>query len=159
MEQYSKMRREGVDASAFLQVHYSCMQLSDHYPSFPEKTLLVLTNNELARLFILLERDVAELSVIATPEYAPAATPASPGDLDRVKLHRREELYTALAKEMRRQVEHEDIVDIILCAPEANKNDITAALTPDILKRIKTVVPKNLASMELVQVLRILFES
>lgn len=135
------------------------MQISDHYPSFPKKTLLVLTNNELARLYTLIERDIDELSVIETPDIEPAATPASPADLDAAKHHRRVELYNALAIALRHEVEHNDVVDIILCAPEANKNDLTAALAPDILKRIKTVVPKNLASMELVQVVRILFES
>lgn len=135
------------------------MQISGHYPAFPKKTLLALTNNEFAKLYTLHERDISELVVIDTPDNAPAATPASPADLDAAKLHRRQELYTSLSAELLRLLQSDGIADIILCAPEANKNDLLAVLHPDVEKRVKTVVPKNLASMELAQVVRILFES
>lgn len=135
------------------------MILSDHYGAFPEKTLLVLTNNELAKLFTLVDREIEPLSIIATDEPAPDTDVASSGDLDHAKQVRRNELYRLLSLELKRVVAEEAIIDIILCVPEANKNELLATLSPDLEKRIKTLVPKNLASMELTQVIRILFEA
>jgi protein required for attachment to host cells len=140
------------------------MQISDHYPSFPQKTLLVLTNNELARLYVLEEREITELAVVETPELEPVERLTSnrsvgQPDLDAAKQHRREELYAMLSKDLLARLDSEHIVDIILCAPEANKNELVEALHPDVIKRIKEVVPKNLAAMELNQIVRILFES
>ncbi|MBI1908430.1 hypothetical protein HYS28_03370 [Candidatus Uhrbacteria bacterium] len=135
------------------------MQISGHYPAFSKKTLLVLTNNELAKCYTLVDREIDEAGVITTPDNAPAATPASPADLDAAKQHRRQELYTALSDDLLSRIDRDGVQDVILCAPEANKNDLTAAMDARVMKRVKTVVPKNLASMELGQVVRILFES
>ncbi len=135
------------------------MMLSDHYGAFPEKTLLVLTNNELAKFFTLIDREIEPLSVVETDEPVPDTDIASSGDLDHAKQVRRNELYRLLNLELKRVIADEAIVDIILCVPEANKNELLATFTPDLEKRIKTLVPKNLASMELSQVIRILFEA
>lgn len=135
------------------------MQISGHYPAFPKKTLLVLTNNELAKIFVLEEREITPVAVIETADIEPAGPLPTPADLDAAKLHRRHELYHALSLDLLTRVDTEGVVDIILCAPEANKNDLLAALHANVAKRVKSVVPKNLASMDLVQVVRILFES
>lgn len=140
------------------------MHLSEHYPAFPKKTLLVLTNNELAKLYACHERDVEELAVISTPEIEPVERVSSPNlagipDLDAAKQHRRQELYTELSEQLHSLMLKQDYREIILCVPEANKNELVAVLNADVAKRIKSLVPKNLASMELGQVLRILFEA
>lgn len=136
------------------------MYLSEHYPAFVKPTLLVLTNNELARLFTCRERDVDELDVITTPETASEEpTPSAPASIDAAKQHRRVELYAALSERLQTLLAQKAFHDIVLCVPEANKNELVNALHPDIAKRIASLVPKNLASMELTQVLRILFEA
>ncbi len=135
------------------------MMLSDHYGAFPEKTLLVLTNNELAKFFTLVDREIEPLSIVETDEPVADTDLASSGDLDHAKQIRRNELYRLLSLELKRVVADEAIVDIILCVPEANKNELLATFSPELEKRIKTLVPKNLASMELTQVIRILFEA
>ena len=133
--------------------------IPSHYGTFPAKTLLVLTNNELAKLFTLVDREIEPLSVVVTDEPVPDTDLPSSGDLDHAKQVRRAELYRLLNDELKRVIASEQIVDLILCVPEANKNDLEAALSQDILKHLKTLVPKNLASMELTQVTRILFEA
>ncbi|HCC83459.1 TPA: hypothetical protein DEP96_01260 [Candidatus Uhrbacteria bacterium] len=135
------------------------MMLSEHYGTFPSKTLLVLTNNELAKFFTLLDHEIEPLSVLETAEPAPDTDVVSSGDLDHAKQVRRNELYRLLNLELKRIVAAETIIDIILCVPEANKNELFTALTPNLADSIKTIVPKNLASMELAQVVRILFET
>lgn len=135
------------------------MQISEHYPAFPQKTLLVLTNNELARLYILHDREITDCDVIETPEPKPLDRLSTPSDLDAAKQHRRDMLYGKLSKELLALIATHEIEDVLLCAPEANKNDLIAMLHPDINRRVTSVIAKNLASMELPQVVRILFES
>lgn len=140
------------------------MHVSEHYPAFSKKTLLVLTNNELAKIFSCLDREIDGGMLITTPELEPLeriTSPAQPGtpNLDAAKQHRREELYAELSEELQQRLKADGIEEIMLCTPEANKNEVLAAMHPDVVKRIKTVVPKNLASMDIVHVLRILFES
>jgi hypothetical protein len=135
------------------------MMLSDHYGTFTNKTLLVLTNNELAKLFTLVNHEIEPLSIVETSEPAPDTDVASSSDLDHAKQVRRNELYRLLNLELKRIIPQESIIDVILCVPEANKNELLASFTPDLEKHLKTLIPKNLASMELSQVVRILFET
>lgn len=135
------------------------MQISDHYPAFLKKTLLVITNNELARLYILHDREITPGDDITTPEPKPREHHRTPSDLDAAKQHRRDALYTSLSSNLLTFIAAHQIEDVLLCVPEANKSDLVATLHPDVAARVISVVPKNLASMELPQIVRILFES
>ncbi len=139
------------------------MQITEHYPAFANKTLLVLTNNELAKLYAGDGREIDALEIIDT--NAGKSLPQDGRkdgiamvDTDAEKRQRLVELY-GLLNDRLLDLLKKDFVDIILCVPEANKNELVAALHTDVEKRVKSVIPKNLASMELVQVMRILFET
>lgn len=140
------------------------MHISEHYPALVKSTLLVLTNNELAKLYSGHERELTELEVLTAKEGEPVerltgTNLPSAGDADASKLRRRDEFYSALSARLQELLKKDDYREIILCVPEANKNDLSQALHPDVKKRVKSLVPKNLASMELAQVVRILFEA
>ncbi len=142
---------------------FLCMQFSEHYPPFAEKTLIALTNNERARLLSAQGREVEEIDVIETPDTATdgktkGANVSIEQDYDAMKAHRLVHLYGALSKRMRMMLDHEGFVRAVICVPEANKNAFTEAMHPDVLKRIDDVVPKNLCSMDLANVVRILIE-
>lgn len=139
------------------------MYISEHYPAFVKRTMLVLTNNELAKLYAGDGREVTEYDVITTPDLEPVKRATSAHgvglpDLDEAKRHRLLELYRLLNSRLQ-QVLSDGFGEIILCAPEANKNELVAALHPDVAKKVKSVIPKNLASMDLANVIRILFET
>lgn len=139
------------------------MQISEHYPAFTKQTLLVLTNNELAKLYAGEGREIHELETITTNEPKASLRDSRKDgigmvDPDAAKHQRLVELYGLLNTRLR-ELTCEGSIDIILCAPEANKNELVSALHPDVEKRVKSVVPKNLASMELSHVIRILFET
>lgn len=139
------------------------MQISEHYPAFSKRTLLVLTNNEIAKLYAGEGREVEEYEVIDTAE--PKLSPQDGRkdgiamvDADAVKHQRLVTLYGLLNARLL-ELLGKNFDEAILCAPEANKNELVSALHPDVEKRLKSVVPKNLASMELAHVIRILFET
>lgn len=136
------------------------MQISEHYPAFSKQTLLVLTNNELAKLYAGEGREINEYETINTPESSQESRKDGIAmvDSDAVKHQRLVELYNRLNTRLL-ELLSKGFDDIILCAPEANKNELVAALHPDVERRVKSVVPKNLASMELSHVIRILFET
>lgn len=138
------------------------MQISEHYVNYPKRTLIVLTNNELAKLLLVNDREVDEIALLKVdteiPEERSSGTANSaPPDIDEIKRHSRMELYKQLSDKLMKS--RKDVEEIILCAPEANKNELLDAMHTDIQQLVKEVVPKNLASLPLDQVVRILQES
>lgn len=140
------------------------MQISDHYRPFEKKVVIAVTNNERARLLCAEGREVDEIEVIDTPDIAAIERTMSKhdggeADFDAMKLHRLKELYTALGDRLRVMLDHEGYAEAIVCVPEVNKNTFAEHLPGDVLKKISAVVPKNLASMDIQHIVRILLES
>ena len=139
------------------------MQISQHYLPYSKKTVLVITNNELAKLFSLFDREILEITVLEMPEdeieIKPSGTPnAGPIDFDALKRHKRLELYKKINKNLQKYLK-KDFEQIVLCAPEANKNELAEAMHSDVTANVVEVVPKNLASLPLDAVIRILQET
>lgn len=139
------------------------MIISEHYLGYPKKTLIVVSNNELAKIYSASEREVEELRVIEMetekPEVRASGVPNSaPPDLDEIKDHIRGELYSDLSDELQSYLK-KGYEEIILCAPEALKNEIVEAMHTDVMEAVTETVPKNLASLPLDQTIRILQET
>lgn len=139
------------------------MQISDHYRPFVEKTLIVVTNNERARLLSAIDREVEEIEIIETPgmemrERITGQYASTQPDFDAMKQHRLIELYKQLAERMQTLLHDGEFKTAIVCVPEVNKNIFTEQLTDELQKKISEVVPKNLASMEIGHIIRILLE-
>ena len=139
------------------------MQISEHYSDYPEKTLIVVSNNEMAKILSAHEREVDEIDVLEVPTEQPqdraSGTPNSaPPDIDTLKAHARQELYKELSKKLLKLLK-DDYKHIILCSPEANKNEIVEGMHADVMSSVDAVVPKNLASLPLDQIIRILQET
>ncbi len=139
------------------------MIISQHYLGYPKKTLIVVTNNELAKIYSAHEREVEEFDVLEVkpekPEERASGTPNSaPPDVDELKRNSRMELYSDLSKRLQKLLK-KDYEQIILCAPEASKNELAEAMHTDVAELISEVVPKNLASLPLDQIIRILQET
>jgi len=138
------------------------MKISEHYLGYPKKTLIVVTNNELAKIFGAEEKEVEEIAVLKAVEVEPeerrsGGSNSAPQDIDEIKRHGRYELYKRLSKKLT-QLTKSEYEEIVLCAPEAFKNDIMESMHTDIQNIVNEVVPKNLASLELDQIIRILQE-
>lgn len=139
------------------------MQISDHYRAFEKKTVIAVTNNEKARLLSAEGREIDEVEVIETPDNAPVERAMSKhgqgeADFDAMKLHRLKELYSALADRLRQMLDHEGYAAAIVCVPEVNKNTFSDHLPGDMQTKISEVIPKNLASMDIPHIVRILLE-
>ena len=139
------------------------MHISEHYADYPEKTIIVVSNNEVAKLLSAQGRELDELLVLEVntehPEARASGVPNSaPPDVDAMKAHARKELYAELSETLLGLLK-KGYEKIILCSPEANKNEIVEAMHTDVANHVLDVVPKNLASLPLDQVLRILQET
>jgi hypothetical protein len=139
------------------------MRISDHYRPFEKKVVIAVTNNERARLLCAEGREVDEIEVIDTPDIAAVERTMSKhgsgeADFDAMKLHRLKELYAALGDRLRMMLDHEGYMEAIVCVPEVNKNAFAEHLPGDMTKKISEVVPKNLASMDIPHIVRILLE-
>ncbi len=134
------------------------MKISEQYPAYEKKTLIIVTNNEVARLFLAVDREIEEiLNVFATDsgkkqkniELENEKTEEDQKN-DRKKLHKH--ILKALKK-------HEAAYEsLTLCAPEALKNELFEALPEKYKQLSNEVVPKNLASLPIDQIVRILQE-
>lgn len=135
------------------------MHISDHYSPFEQKTLIVVTNNERARLLKAFDREVDEFEVIDTPDTAETDRVSEiVTDFDEMKLHRLKELYSALSARLLDLVDHDGYETIIACVPEVNKTHFSDHMHTDVLKNVSQTIPKNLCSMDLNNIVRILIE-
>jgi hypothetical protein len=135
------------------------MRISDHYSPFKEKTLIIVTNNERARLLKAEDRDVEEIETIETADFGISDRVSEIDvDFDQMKINRLKELYHAVSKKVLTMVEHDGYKGIIACVPEVNKQHFTNDMHTDVQKHIKDLVPKNLCSMDLNNIVRILVE-
>lgn len=138
------------------------MKISDHYLGYSEKTLIVVTNNEVAKILGADDREVEEMDVLEVSTEKPSSRSSGtansgPPDVDEMKRHSRLELYKELSDRLLDLLKG-GYKKIVLCAPEAHKNEIIESMHPDVVKAVEEVVPKNLASLALDQVIRILQE-
>ncbi len=139
------------------------MRISDHYTAFAKKTVIALTNNERCRLLIAHNRDIEEIDGIEAPEFEKAeritaAHASTKKDIDDMKDNRLTLLYNAISEKIRAMIEHDGIEEVLICVPEINKNILSDALHADVKKALLDTVPKNLASMDLNNIVRILME-
>ena len=139
------------------------MEISTHYLPYLKKTLIVLTNNESAKILLAFERELVELETLTMKaEHAGkrATDPslAFPPDSDEAKAHVRKELFAKLSRKLLKMLKVE-AQELILCAPEVNKNELVAAMHADVSAVMVELVPKNLASLPLDHVIRILQET
>jgi len=135
------------------------MHISDHYSPFEKKTLIVVTNNERGRLFKAEGREVEEIETVDSPETAETdRVEEMYTNLDKIKAHRMKELYHALSKRLLEMVDHEGYKTIIACVPEVNKSHFASDMHTDVLKHISETIPKNLANMDIANIVRILVE-
>lgn len=138
------------------------MEISQHYSAYPKPTLIVITNNELARICKVNDRTIEEIERLEVPLEKPdhravGGPNSAPPDIDAMKEHNQMELYKALSELLLKQIQT-DVAEILFCAPEIHKNTLMNAMHSDVQKAVKEIVPKNLASLPLDQIVRILNE-
>lgn len=126
------------------------MEFSEHYTPFAEKTLIVLTNNDQARLLSGLNRDVEEIDTltISVPDR---------DDFDAYKAAQLAALGKSLTKRMQTAFSKEGFATGILCIPEVNREQLLSHMNKDAVEKCE-LVSKNLCAMELSVVVRILLE-
>ncbi|MFH1611032.1 MAG: hypothetical protein ABIA83_00305 [Patescibacteria group bacterium] len=138
------------------------MQISHHYSPYEKKTYVAVTNNEIAKLFVIVDHDMEPLHEIHAKEIDHEGVPSGtandgPKDFDEEKRLTRVLMYKELSAYLLKLMKKEP-VDLIICAPEAYKNEIFEHMHTDVQKSAKEIVPKNLASLPLDQIIRILQE-
>lgn len=131
------------------------MHISDHYRGFCEKTFIVVTNNERARFFCADDHSFEEIDVITLP---PEDVSGEVMKDDRAKIERLKTLYIQTSDRIAHALEHEGYLCVLVCVPEVNKLIFQESLPNPVAKKISKIIPKNLASMDIPQIVRILIE-
>ena len=118
------------------------MRISDYYQPFEKKIIIAVTNNASARLLSAFDRDIEEIEIINADESEEQLI----------------ELYNSLHTRLRHLIANDGFTEAIVCIPEVNKTLFTELLPADMKKQISDIVPKNLASMDIPHIVRILLE-
>lgn len=125
------------------------MEFSTQYRGYDDPTMIILTNNHEARFLRAYGHTVEEIDQIIVDEKEGAT------DEERQKAR------TALYKKLGKRIEGaaKEMEYLILCAPEALREDIEEALSDAMKAAIGDIIPKNLAKLQPDQVIRILQEN
>ena len=125
------------------------MEISEHYAPFEKKTLIVVTNNDMARLFHVEGRTMDPLSALGRNPSEELMEPFT--------IEERQALYKKLNKRLQKHLAA-GYEDIVLCAPEVRREQLVDELHPTVLVAVGEVIPKNLAALDEAQIMRILQE-
>lgn len=121
------------------------MKISGHYAGFPEKTLVVITNHERARIFLAHGHDFLEQKAFTAPQDISDAEEFS-------------SFFQSLHAHMEKLLHTHAAHSFLVCVPEVHRPLFHENLPPTIAKKIQRVIPKNLSAMEEGPIIRILFE-
>lgn len=138
----------------FLGYAGSDMVISQQYPPITDRTLIVVLDNHKARFISAHEREVDEHDALSL--YSEDIAPSD----DELQLLFIKTLQRTLAT-----VKKDHFIKVVLCFPEINRPLLLKTCETHyqdfsllVEKKIVRLVPKNLASMPLPQILRILLE-
>jgi protein required for attachment to host cells len=134
------------------------MQLSAKFKAFDKPTMIVVTDNVRAKLFLAKDRDVELVHMISKKaestdgEHNLSVNAAGPHG-NRPDPHNREwsreQLYEALSPELMLRMAKGEFERLAFCAPEEDMNDLKESMHIDLLKRVDAYVEKNLCNDEL----------
>lgn len=139
------------------------MQIPEQFHAFNKPTLIVVTDNTRARIILADGRQINEIKTFSTE-----LEKMSDRDRTAIKLSSgmmvsgeqnehnqdwtREQLYAELSKYLMEQLKKEEFEVLILTAPEENENELKESLHINLLKRLKTFIPKLLTNEELLDI-------
>ncbi len=139
------------------------MQIPEPLRAFHEPTLIVVTDNTQAKLFLAKERSVEPVGIFSTELEKMT-------DRDRVGIKlssgamvsgeqnehnqdwTREQLYGELSKDLMHRLQKGEFETLILAAPRENENEIKESLHINLLKRLKVFIPKLLTNEKLLDI-------
>lgn len=132
------------------------------FHSFVKPTLIAVTDSLHAKFFLAFDRSVnesggvdmrGELAQTAKDRSSIRLSGGHGQSMTRSNDDQHEEwashvtadhFYTALNKELMHRLQNQEFEALAVCVPEELKNELRDALHIDLLKRLETVVPKNL---------------
>lgn len=130
--------------------------ISEHYLPYVEGTLIIVVSGSCARVFSAGGRSIEEIEGIEEVKADPAREKqlyAESREDEQEQNHR-----GILYKKLSHYLADKKPNALILCAPEAYQNEVKEALTKEQQERITQFVPKNLASLPIDAIVRILQE-
>jgi protein required for attachment to host cells len=139
------------------------MQLPQDFRAFDVPTLIAVTDNVQAKLFLVAGREADPVSVISTKREHEAqervAVKTGAGDMrsgenhEHLKMQEREELYDELNAELTRRLERGEFEALAVCVPEEHMNELKESLRVDLLKVADVWVPKLLTNDDLLDII------
>ena len=138
------------------------MQIPESLRAFREPTLIVVTDNTQAKLFLAKDRQVELIKTLSTKleksDQDRVAVKLSSGMMVSGEQHEdnqdwtREHLYSELSKDLMRRLQNKEFEALILASPQENENELKESLHINLLKVLKMFIPKLLTNEELLDI-------
>ncbi len=130
---------------------------------FPSATLIIVTNNEQAKMYRAADREIELIRHISTKadklEKDRNAVKRGDGSMgsaeqeDDRKEWSREHLYESLNKDLMRRWQNKEFETLVFTVPHEHLEELKESLHIDLLKRTQVFVPKNLMGEELIDLI------
>lgn len=132
------------------------IQISEHYLPYAPNTYIVVVSADRARVLRASERTVEEVETLEAEHVHHDRENAvyEDGHAEGQEEHKRHALYKLLSERLV-QLKPDSIV---LCTPEAHQKEIQEQLPKELLDKVSHLIPKNLASLPIDSIVRILQE-
>lgn len=138
------------------------MQLSENYRAFEKVTMIVVINSQKARFIKAEGRDLNEVNELERGERKNEGRPglgpnAGPLDEDAQEKEDVKRFFKEVGEYLQSKLSA-DIEELIIAVPDFHMNLVENCLHPDTKAKVKEMVNKNLASLEVSAIAKIILE-
>ena len=138
------------------------MQLSENYRAFEKMTMIVVINSQRARFIKAEGRDLNEVNELERGERENEGRPglgpnAGPLDEDAQEKEDVKRFFKEVAEYLQKKLPA-DVENLIIAVPDFHMNLLEENLHPDTKAKILEMVNKNLASLEVSAIAKIILE-
>lgn len=132
------------------------MQISDHYLPYAPNTYIVVASADRARVLVASDRSVEETKMFEAKKHEHDREHGhfEDGSQDSADEQSRRALYQELGKYLVSM----NPDSIVLCIPEAHSQQVQEQLPKAVVEKVSHLIPKNLASLPIDAIIRILQE-
>ncbi len=132
------------------------MQISEHYLPYAPNTYIVVVSADRARILRASDRTVEEVDLLEAElvHHDRERSLYEDGKAENQEAHKRQTLFSLLSDRLTSLKPDA----IVLCIPEAHQKEIQDQLPKELLDKVTHLIPKNLASLPIDSIVRILQE-
>jgi protein required for attachment to host cells len=131
------------------------MLISEHYRPYFQKTFILVCDSHQAKFFSAENREVLEINQLKK-DIADSSSLISPDEKENLEKVDTLKFFKVIANELDKMADQ--CQEIVIVVPDLHKNQLSSELSDKVLAKSKELICKNLASLEIDAIMRIIQE-